>query len=310
MKIGLKQIDGKWANLALMKLSAWHKAQSDHVEWYQPLFEPYDKVYASKTFTDTPDDGYLPRGTVKGGSGYNLEARLTDEIEQTFPDYSIYPSVDYAIGFTTRGCPRKCPFCIVPQKEGNLKVVGNLYSFWDEQKKVVLLDNNLTAAPMRHFEMLMEQFRKTRVSVDFSQGLDLRLLRNEHCIALKGVKRNKQIHFAWDRMKDEERIMRGLSIFSSHFHPSNAMVYILIGFDTTPEEDLYRVEILRKMGVDPYVMPYGKGSEYKTAMVGLINCPSRFQQTAKTDSNYLQRFARWVNHKAIFKSVSWEKYRG
>ncbi len=286
MKIGLKQIDGKWANLALMKISAWHKAQGDQVEWFSPLWK-HDRVYASKIFVDSPDDGYLLKGTIKGGSGYDLQTKLPDEIEQMFPDYSIYPDVEYAIGYTTRGCPRKCPFCIVPQKEGKLKVVGDIYDFWNGQKRIRLLDSNLTAAPLEHFEKITEQCKSENIKVDFSQGLDLRLLRNEHCLALKGIRVdgvNCQIHFAWDRLEDEPQILRGLTIFGSHFPLNRAMLYVLIGFDTSPEQDMYRVDKLREIGVDSFVMPFDRKDSYQ------------------------KRFARWVNHKAIFKSVSWKDY--
>ena len=174
---------------------------------------------------------------------------------------------------------------MVPEKEGRLRVTGDLYSFWNEQKEVRLMDSNLTSAPMKHFEKIMEQLRAEKVKVDISQGLDLRLLKNGHCIALKGVRLAKQIHFAWDSMADREKILSGLTRFCSYFPPSKAMVYVLVGYDTTPDEDMERVKILRDMGVDPFVMAYDK-----------------------TDS-YQKRFARWVNHKAIFKTVAWEDYR-
>lgn len=283
MKIGLRQVDGKWNNIALMKLSAWHKAQGDAVEWYSPLFEPFDRIYASKVFVFTPDDEYLPADTIRGGTGYDLTTKLPDEVERVFPDYSIYQS-DYAIGFTTRGCCRKCEFCVVPEKEGKLRVTGDLYSFWSGQSEVRLLDNNLTAAPLSHFEKVMEQLRAESVKVDMSQGLDLRLLRDEHCLALKGVKMAKQIHFAWDSMADRKKILAGLTRFCSHFLPSRAMVYVLIGYNTTLDEDMERIETLRQVGVDPFVMAYNKADSYQ------------------------RRFARWVNHKAIFKTVSWDNY--
>ena len=285
MRVGLIQIDGKWANLALMKISAWHKKQGDKVEWYQPLFEPYDQVYASKIFSYTPDNEYLRRGTIKGGSGYDLQAKLPDEIEQMFPDYSIYPNVDYAIGFTTRGCPRKCPFCIVPQKEGNLKVVGDIYDFWNGQKQIRLLDANLTAAPLEHFEKIIGQLEREKIKAEFSQGLDLRFLRKEHCLALQRVLFMKRIYFAWDCLKDEESIIKGLTLFLKYFHPDRVMVYVLIGYDTTPAEDLHRVLRLKKMGVNPYVMKFGRGNSYQAS------------------------FARWVNRPEIFKSAAWEDYK-
>jgi len=284
MKIGLIQVDGKWPNLALMKISAWHKKQGDSVEWYRPIFGPYDKVYASKIFTDTPGYPYCPTTAHQGGSGYNLCIDLPESIESCFPDYSLYPFMDYAMGFTTRGCPRRCPFCIVPQKEGKLRIVGNVEDFYGGQGKVVLLDNNLTAAPMVHFIKIMGQLKKTGAHVDFSQGLDLRLLTDEHCEALKGVRLWKQIHFAWDRVQEETKIMDGLRTFENHFPPRRAMIYVLIGFDSTPEDDMHRIESLRVRGYNPFIMPFNRRDSYQ------------------------RKFARWVNHKAIFKSVAWADY--
>jgi radical SAM superfamily enzyme YgiQ (UPF0313 family) len=129
VRIGLCQVDGKWPNLALMRLSTWHKKQGDTVERFMPLSE-YDRVYASKIFDLTPDSEYLPGDALRGGTGYDLTAQLLPEVEACRPDYSLYPEWTAAIGFTTRGCVRACPFCVVPRKEGHIRVVGDLYSFW------------------------------------------------------------------------------------------------------------------------------------------------------------------------------------
>jgi len=283
MKIGLIQVDGKWANLALMKISAWHKKQGDQVEWYRPLWL-YNRVYASKIFTDTNDYLYTPSVLIKGGSGYDMPTALPDEMEHCFPDYSLYPFIDYAIGFTTRGCPRQCSFCIVPQKEGKLRVVGDIGTFWCGQNKIILLDNNLTAAPMEHFKEVMEQLRKTGVRIDFSQGLDLRLLSDEHCEALKDVRLWKRLRFAWDQMKDELVIRKGLKLLKKYYHPDRITVYVLVGFDTTMEENMYRVEVLRSFGVNPFVMRYHQ------------------------KNHSLNEFARWVNMPRFFKTISWSDW--
>ena len=283
-RIGLVQVDGKWANLALMKLSTFHKAQGDQVEWYTPLF-PADVVYASKTFVTTPNDDYLPADCIKGGTGYDLKTILPDEAESRFPDYSLYPAIDYAIGFTTRGCIRNCSFCFVPKKEGQLRIVGDLYDFWSGQQKVILLDNNLTAAPMAHFEKIIGQLAKERVRVlvDFSQGLDIRLLNEDHARLLKTV-RFKYVHFAWDSMGYEKAVRRGVEMLTRYIHPQRLTFYVLVGYDTTEAEDMYRIEVLRGLGVNPFVMAYDKQDRYQAAL------------------------ARWCNHKAIFKAVSWRDY--
>ncbi len=284
MKVRLVDVDSKIPNLALMKISAYHKAKGDSVDFYQPIEGTPDKIYASKIFDFTPDFMYYPDcEIVKGGSGYDLKAELPAEIEQQFPDYSLY-NCDYAMGFTTRGCIRKCPFCIVPKKEGYIKVVGDIYDFWNGQERLMLLDNNLTAMP-EHFEKILKQLIKHKIKVDFSQGLDIRLIEPEMAQLLAKVKLWKQIHFAWDDLRIEKEVRRGIEILTKNgVSKHKLMFYVLIGFNSTPEEDLYRVETLRGLGVDPFVMPYNKTDPYQ------------------------RKFARWVNHKAIFKTVKWENY--
>lgn len=287
MRVGIKQVDGKWPNLALMKLAAHHKRRGDDVEWFNPLFGKYNAVYASKVFGFTPDYLYLPPDAIRGGTGYDLKSSLPPEVEACFPDYSIYPNLDYALGFTTRGCIRRCPFCVVPAKEGRLRVVGDLYSFWRPEtgfRKVRLLDNNLTAAPWEHFERVLMQLIEHKLLVDFSQGLDARLITDDHARLLAKVRLWKQIRVAWDRMEDEAEVRRGIEVLKRHVPAWKIMCYVLIGFDTAPEEDLHRVEVLRGLSVDPFVMSYDKRDPYQAA------------------------FARWVNHKAVFNTVSWAEY--
>ena len=126
MRVAIDSVDGmKYPNLALMRISAWHKAHGNTVEWFIPLAK-YDRIYASKIFTFTPDDPYLPPDTIKGGTGYDVSSRLPEEIESMPPDYTIYPQFDAAYGFLTRGCPNKCPWCVVPHKEGGLRVVADI----------------------------------------------------------------------------------------------------------------------------------------------------------------------------------------
>ena len=285
MKVGLCQVDGKMPNLALMKLSAWHKAQGNEVAWFSPL-EVFDRVYASKVFDFTADNAYLSPSAIRGGTGYDLTTNLPPEVEAMCPDYTLYPKMDYALGFTTRGCVRRCPFCVVPRKEGALRVVGDLDTFWAGQRQVVLLDNNLTAAPMEHWRRIVGQLTSRRLVADFTQGLDARLLTEEHAADLARIRTAKRIHFAWDSPADEPAVRRAVELLRRRLPLGRLTFYVLIGFDTTPAEDLYRVETLRGLGVDSFVMPYQKADTYQAA------------------------FARWVNRKAIFKTVPWERYAG
>lgn len=286
MKIGLIQVDGKYPNLALMKLSAYHKAQGDSVSMYRPIDgEEYDRVYMSKVFDFTPDYDYGIRAqeVVKGGTAYDMKAVLPDGVEHACPDYAAF-NCDYAMGFTSRGCIRNCPFCVVPKKEGKARAVADIYEFWRGQKYLRLLDNNLTALP-EHFMRITVQIIKEGVAVDFNQGLDLRLITPEMAKQLAKVKLWKAIHFAFDNVKDEAAVMKGLKILTDNgVKAYNLMVYVLIGFNSTPEEDLYRCEALRATGCLPFVMPYNKQDPYQRA------------------------FTRWANHKAIFKTVQWQDY--
>ena len=210
MKIGLIDVDGhNFPNLPLMKISAWHRAQGDTVEWYEPMFSGHmDKVYMSKVFSFTPDyDYYIDADeVVKGGSGYCISLvdekeefdkskhfDLPDETEHIYPDYSIYydkiPEVrDTAYGFLTRGCPCDCDFCHVAQKEGKCAAkVANLSEFWNGQKNIVLLDPNITAC--RDWKELFQQLIDSKAWVDFSQGLRIHMMTEEKAEMLKQMKK-------------------------------------------------------------------------------------------------------------------------
>lgn len=254
------------------------------MKWFDPLHN-WDIVYSSKIFNFTPEYDYPIKGKyIQGGSGYSLEKKLSKDIESIYPDYSLY-GYDYAMGFTTRGCIRNCDFCIVPEKEGKIKAVADIYNFWDGQEKLMLLDNNLTAHP-KQFKRTLQHLIKEKIKTDFNQGLDIRLITPEKARLLSKVKLWKQIHFAWDFPGIEKQVLEGIKILTNNgVRPYKLMFYVLIGFNTTPEQDLYRVEKLRELKVDPFVMPFDKSDSYQ------------------------RKFARWVNHKAIFKSVKWKEYK-
>ena len=284
MKIGLIDVDGnKFPNLALMKLSAWHKKSNDTVEWWNGLIR-YDRVYMSKVFDEiyTADMPYAIQADeiIRGGTGHSLSSALPSEIEHIMPDYSLYEVSDTAYGFLTRGCPRACPFCIVAEKEGRASVkVADVSEWWDGQKNIVLLDPN-TLASKDHMNLL-EQLASTSAWVDFSQGVDARLLTEKNINALNQVK-TKMIHFAWDLMKESDRVIEGLTLYKRYgkLPERQTRVYVLTNFDTSFEDDLFRVYKLREMGFDPYVMIFNKPS-------------------APTN---VRRLQRWVNNKFIWRS--------
>lgn len=264
MKIGLIDVDShNFPNLALMKISAWHKAQGDDVEWCFPM-EHYDVVYQSKVFDDTysPDIDWHPLADkiIKGGTGYGLDNTLPAETEHIYPDYSIYPELtkDTAYGFLTRGCPRGCKFCIVAGKEGRRSVkCADLSEFWRVQKKIVLLDPNILAC--REHPDLLQQLIDSNAWVDINQGLDIRMT-NERNIELINQIKVKEIHFAWDNAEDNLKpyFERYGELAKHKPHGRLGTVYCLTNFGSTMEQNLYRIYTLRDMGYDPYVMVYDK----------------------------------------------------
>ena len=294
-KIGLIDVDGhNFPNLALMKISAWHKAQGDDVEWCFPM-EHYDIVYQSKVFDDTysPDIEWHPQADkiIKGGTGYGIDNTLPYEIEHIYPDYGIYPELtkDTAYGFLTRGCPRGCEFCIVAGKEGRRSVkVADLSEFWRGQKKIVLLDPNILAC--REHPDLLLQLIDSKACVDINQGLDIRMT-NECNIELINQIKVKEIHFAWDNAEDDlTHYFERYSTFAKHKpHGRFGTVYCLTNFGSTMEQNLYRIYTLRDMGYEPYVMVYDKPH-------------------APKEIKWLQR---WCNNKFIFRTCErFEDYKG
>ena len=289
MIVGLIDVDGhNFPNLALMKLSAWHKAQGDTVEWWSGFGE-YDLVYMSKVFdsTYTPDipEPLNAKRIIKGGTGYGLDNRLPDEIEHIYPDYSIYPELtkETAYGFLTRGCPRACDFCIVAGKEGRRSVkVADLSEWWSGQKRIELLDPNLLACP-DHMNLL-QQLKESGSQVNFNQGLDARFLTPANIEAINAI-RLKDIHFAWDYMRESKAVLKGLQLYrdraSRKVHGAWGTVYVLTNHGTTMDENLYRIYTLRDLGFDPYVMVFDRP-----------NAPQE-----------IRHLQRWCNNRLIFKSV-------
>ena len=306
MNVGLIDVDGhNFPNIPLMKISAWHKAQGHHVEWYEPMFSGHmDKVYMSKVFSFTSDyQHYIDADEIiKGGSGYCIstangievfdkskDIELPYEVEHIMPDYSIYNITDTAYGFLTRGCPRGCGFCCIESKEGRMsRKVADLNEFWSGQKNIVLCDPNILAC--RQWKDLLGQLIDSKAWVDINQGLDIRLMTEEKATMLKKVKM-KQLHFAWDRYQDKNIIIPKLKMFKeiTGINERNLIVYVLCNYDTTFEQDLERIYVLRELGYWAYVMLYDKESIAK--------------------GHRLRKLARWVNNRFIFaKCERFEDY--
>ena len=286
MHIGLIDVDShNFPNLVLMKISAYEKSKGNYVEWWNG-FDYYDKVYKSKVFTDLySKDTYMDIDCdelILGGTGYDLYNLLPEEIEHQYPDYSLYYKYtnDISYGFLRRGCPRNCPFCIVSEKEGLKSFqVASLDEFWRGQHEIKLLDPNIVAAA--NSEKLFEELSNTKAWIDFTQGLDARLINDEHIYYINKMK-VKMIHFAWDNYEfqtyNKLKAIRPLLKLDKR----RLKVYVLTNFNTTHKQDIERVIKLRELGYDPYIMIYNK-------------------PTAPQNTRYLQRY---VNNKIIFNSCS------
>jgi len=319
MNVGLIDVDGhNWPNLALMRISAWHKRQGDTVEWYQgPMIRPwYDIVYMSKVFSNeyTPDIDertIINAGEIrKGGTGYAISLgadgkehfdeakhkKLPQEVERCFPDYSIYPDCRFAVAMTSRGCPNDCGFCHVSQKEGRCSVmVASVSDFWRPdigKDEIQVLDANITACLQKR--QLFSQYRQTGALIEFNQGLDIRRI-DEADIEDINAMRLKNIHFAWDRTDLDLRKRFEFYKARAEHKPNGGYgtVYVLTNYDNCTVDEhirlaLWRIYELEGMGYDPYLMVYDKP-----------HAPQK-----------LKEMQRWCNNKWIFKKCKrFEDYK-
>lgn len=303
MKVALIDVDGhNYPNLALMRISAYHKSLGHDVEWWESDVWHYDICYASKIFSRAYTKDVPPPHNcdtvIYGGTGYCISTvdgrevfdkskniNLPPEIEKMRPDYSIYPQYPFAIAMTSRGCPRQCSFCHVAAKEGCRSVkVADVSDFYCGQGHIDVLDPNITACKDKRD--LFAQYIDTGATIDFSQGLDIRLLNHDDIEDINRM-RVKTLHFAWDNPSDN--LAPRFAEFAKGFRRKSniGMVYILTNFNSTMEENLHRIHTLAAMGYDPYVMVYDKP-----------NAPAE-----------IRALQRWCNNKIIFKSCSWAEYQ-
>lgn len=294
MKIGLIDVDSHsgFPNLALMKLSAWHKAQGDSVEWYEPLFatDQFDRVYMSKVFTFTQDYQYPinAKEVLRGGTGYKLYDRnLPESVEYSFPDYTIYPKCGYAVGFLTRGCVRKCPWCVVPKKEGWIHAVNTWQNIKrPDSRDIVFLDNNILAH--EHGISQLESMIGQNVRIDVNQAMYARLVTPEIAQILSKLKWINYLRLACDTSAMIPIVRQAVSYLSeAGVKPYKIFVYSLIH---DVDEAHKRIVELDKMGVQPFAQPYRdfNGGE-----------PTYEQK----------RLARWCNMRATHKAIPFEKYK-
>ena len=287
MKIALHDSDNTgFPNLALMKLSKFHKNEGDHVEWFNSLFT-YDTIYSSKVFTFTPQDPYISHGALKGGTGYKNNITLDSvdsSIEHIMPDYDLY-GINYSMGFLTRGCIRKCKWCFVPEKEGKIKPHADITEF-TKHKDVVLMDNNVLAHD--HGIHQIEKIIKLGLRVDFNQGLDARLIDDAIAKLLSKVKWLHPVRLACDSLSMVEPVKKAVKLLRwRNVTPRTYFVYVLID---DIDDAVERLKELKGINVDPFAQPYRDKDG---------NEPTQKQKD----------LARWVNHKATFNSVWLEDYK-
>ena len=313
MRIGLVQIDGKLPNLALMKISSYYKSQGAAVEFAKPQTQ-YDKTFAAVLFTwnreaaarliDRYDDVEI------GGTGWDLTKTLPADIETCKPDYNLYSAdmlapcyqkgikkhdsavkkaqdiVDMGVGFTSRGCVRNCGFCVVRKKEGYLRQDTSLVDIINPRSnKITLYDNNMTADP--DCLLKLAEIQQRNLIVDISQGIDVRLMTDKIAESLAKTKFMRSLHYAWDLMQFETEVLSGINLLSKFVKPWRHLCFILCGYNTTHEEDMYRAMRLHSLSVAPYVMKY--------------NC--------RNDDPWLNHFARWINGR-FYKACPFEDYSG
>lgn len=290
MKIGLIDVDGhNFPNLALMKISAYHKAQGDAVECVNH-FEHYDRVYMSKVFTFTPDVTTVIYADeiIRGGTGYDVHSDLPAIIETARLDYSIYPPTERAYGFLTRGCPNRCAWCVVPRKEGDVRPYADIEDVLQGRTSAILMDNNVLASD--HGLEQIEKIIRLGVRVDFNQGLDARIIAGSPDIAqlLAQVKWLKPLRLACDSAAMKEPIIRAVELLRKYkCKPINYFVYTLI---QNIEDSLDRINFCKELKLDPFAQPYRDFT------------PNQIIPQWQLD------MARWCNHKGLFKSMDFKDY--
>ena len=297
MKIGIHDAEmehfkrAKFPNYAIMKISAYHKRMGDTVSWWSPFFE-YDKVYSSKVFDFTPDNPYLPVEAIRGGTGYvdlPINNALPKEIDDSYPDYSIYPECDYAIGYLTRGCPNHCRWCVVPKKEGDIYP----YRAYQElvrpdTNKLVLMDNNILASSYG-IEQLQE-LSETEYKIDLNQGMDARLVTPEIAKILSKIKWIRYIRFSCDQKSQIEHIHKAITYLNNNgVKPYRVFVYMLVTSDIQDAVD--RVNALK---VHHNINLYAQAE--RNPRLGIV--PNKLQL------EFCQRYV----YSGRFRLESWEEY--
>ena len=293
MIVGLIDVDShNYPNFALMKISAYHKAQGDTVEWAKKvsLFDrvEYDVIYCSKIFTFSPDidtKEYIAKEWKFGGTGYDIKSKLQQDIEDCrLMDYTIYPQYPFSIQFFSRGCIRHCPFCLVHDKEGYIHN-ATPHDLNPNGKWIEIFDNNFFANP--NWRDAAEYLLKVNKPVNF-HGVDVRIMDEEQAEFLNKLKHQGSIHIAWDLPQIDLRPQ--LEKMVKYIKPYKISCYILVGFNSTKEQDLFRARELKKLGIVPFAQAY------------------RDFNNDRIPTQYERDFCRWCNSRALFKSADFLQF--
>lgn len=297
MRIGLIDVDGhNFPNLALMKLSAWHKRQGDEVEWYD-IFGDYDRVYMAKVFTHTADYGQAisnAREIVRGGTGYDVTSRLPEGAEKIVPDYALYPQIDRktAYGFLTRGCIRKCPWCVVPKKEGSIYPYQDVDEIAvDGRTNLILMDNNILAAG-DYGKQQLQKIIDRGYRVDFNQAMDARLVTDEIAQMMARVKWLNYIRFGCDTPAQVGECERAINLINSYGYKKEYLLFTML--HGRLQECYERTTYWRgKYGgkVTCFAQPF-------------LNLSSQHQDIPQWQKD----MARWAIKKELFKTMDFKDY--
>lgn len=287
MKIGLVDVDGhNFPNIALMKIASWHRLQGDTAEWAFP-FEHYDRIYISKVFTFTPDDrtAYQCPEIRRGGTGYNIKSKLPDEIDHhNGLAYDLYPQHEFSVQIYSRGCIRHCPFCLVHDKEGMLHPVEPME--WNPKAKwIEVLDNNFFANP--EWQDAVKNLREQNLPIKF-HGVDIRIMNEEQAAAINSLRLKGYVHIAWDLPQID--LTQQLETFTRYVKPYKIACYVLVGFNSTPAQDLYRLRTLKRIGILPFVQPF------------------RDYTNSREPTQYEKDLGRWANRAWLFKTMDFLDY--
>ncbi len=308
--IVLFDIDSKIPNLALMKISAYYKKQGFKITLSREIKPIKANYYFASTVFNTKKSKEIVEKLQNnygdaldiGGSGFSLEKRLPDEIEKFFPDYKLYKHDKYAVGFLTRGCDRKCAFCLVPKKEGPKRVVSTLDDFVaDNQSNVMLLDDNLLSFPESKY--FLSEIIKKKYAVNFSQSLDITYLNEENYHLLKKVdSRNakftkKMYYFSCNNTHTIKEFIDRKG-FLKELGEDSVTVIVMYGFNTHLSEDYKILRMLRSLRLVPFFQQYQPifGVEARVPKDYFdFDLDEVIRLTFRSNGQNWEKYLRWLN---------------